>query len=386
MNICYLTKDLGGCTWYRAMQPLDMLHEQKLASVMRVEKGDDVDRVATAYAGADVVLFPRIIGNPQMLAIIKELKTDGKLVVADYDDLVWKVNPLSPHYADYGLVEYQHVIRDAEGKKQRIDVWKDGVGNFSIKKNRERLDASKQALESVDLVTTTTPVLANFISQFNPNVAVLPNCVDFRRWSPLALKPHDDVRIFWAGGSSHFEDLTIIGPVLKVVMERFPRVTLVLMGVKFEGILKNLPADRIEFHPWEDNLSYPYKCAMLGADIAIIPLVENEFNQSKSAIKWIEQSALAVPCVVSGVTPYIEEYNGENAVMVTDNSTEGWVEAISTLVRDPVLRAKIGGEAQRYVKQRYDIRDRAVDWLTAYELHKPVPKEEDAWQLAKSAT
>ena len=86
MNICYHVKDRSGCDFYRAMMPMDALHEQKLASVMRLEKGDDIDRVATAYSGADAVLFPRVIGNPQLFKIIDELHNDGKLVVADYDD------------------------------------------------------------------------------------------------------------------------------------------------------------------------------------------------------------------------------------------------------------------------------------------------------------
>lgn len=384
MNISYFLKETGGCSFYRAMLPLDTLHQQKLASVMRIEKGEDMERIESAFAGADVVLFPRIAVNDKMLEVMDLLKKDGKLVVADYDDNIWKVNPLSPHYKDYGLVEYQHVLYDAEGKKNRVDVWKDNVTpGFSIKKNRERLDAVKRALGMVDLVTTTTDLLADELRKFNPSVAVLPNCVDLQRWQPIPLRPHDEIRMFWAGGSSHFEDLQIIGPVLPVIMQRFPRVKLVLMGVKFEGILKDLALDRVEFHPWEDNLSYPYKCAILAADLAIIPLVDNPFNRCKSPLKWVEQSALGVPSVVSNVSPYREIYNGENAAMV-ENTPEAWIEAISTMIREPMLRAKIGGIAQRYVEARYDIRRRAKDWLNAYDA--AMPAREEAWQLAKSGT
>jgi glycosyltransferase involved in cell wall biosynthesis len=386
MNITYLITDKGGCSYYRAMMPLDMLHEQKLAEVMRVEKGDNADRVSTALAEADVVLFPRISAHQKVLSLSEELKKDGKLVVADYDDNIWKVTPLSPHYADYGMVEYQHVIY-LEGKKVRLDVWKDNVTEgFSIKKNRERLESVKQVLGMVDLVTTTTEILADVLRRYNPNVAVLPNCVDLKRWNPIALKPHDEIRLFWAGSSSHFEDWQILGQVLPAVMDRFPRTKLVLMGVKFSGLLKNLPSDRVEFHLWEDNLSYPYKCAMLAADLCLIPLVDNPFNRCKSAIKWIEQSALGVPSVVSYVSPYAEIYNGENAVMVKDNDPEAWIEAISTMIREPMLRAKIGGEAQRYVQSHYDIRQRAVEWMATYDRHLPRKQEEEAWQLAKSGT
>jgi hypothetical protein len=55
-----------------------------------------------------------------------------------------------------------------------------------------------------------------------------------------------------------------------------------------------------------------------------------------------------------------------------------------------MLRASISGEAQRYVKARYDIRQKAVDWLCTYEIHsKPAKMEEvkeEPWQLHMSAT
>lgn len=369
MRIAYFLKDMGGCSYYRAILPLDTLHEQKLADVMRVESGADTERTATALAEADVVVFPRISANDKMLRIFDQLQEDGKLIVADYDDNIWKVTPLSPHYKDYGMVEYQHVLPD----KQRINVWKDGVGGFSLRTNRERLRSVDEALKRSGLVTTTTPILAEVLRKKNPNVVALPNCVNLARWKPIPLIPHDEVRLFWAGGASHFEDLQILVPVLQAVMQRFTYTKLVIMGQRFEGILKDLPQDRVEFHPWEDNLSYPLRCSIIGADISLIPLLDNPFNRCKSPIKWVEQAALGVPAVVSFVSPYAEIYNGDNAVMVEGNNTEAWVEAVSTLVRDPVLRARIGGKARRYVEANFDITRRAVEWLRAFEQYRPAP-------------
>lgn len=368
MNILYFQKDNGGCQYYRAMIPLDMLHEQKLASVMRVNPADDPERLADGLLSSDVVLYPRVIASEKWLDTVKLLKSDGKLVVTDFDDWLWSVNPLSPHYYDYGLEDYS-VLH--EGKV--LDVWKDGEKGFSIERNRRALERTKQAIEQCDLVTTTTEQLAEKLRTINKNVAVLPNCIDFDRWAPLPLKPHDDLRLFWAGGHSHYEDLQILIPVMPAVMQRFPRLQFYVMGYAFGAVLKDLPQDRVHFHGWEDNLSYPLRCAILNADISLVPLVDNEFNRCKSPLKWIEQAALGIPSVMSGVTPYKEMYNGKNALMVSDNSPEGWIEAISTLVRDPLLRARIGGEAQRYVQYRYDIRKRAKDWLAVYEANKKEP-------------
>ncbi len=374
INIAFFTSDNGGCSYYRSQLPLSTLYDLKLADVMEVANGTAKERAATALAGCDVAVFPRLCATDSMTGICDALREDTKNIVVDYDDNIFAVSPLSPHYADYGTEEYSHTLEDG----RVIDVWKDGLAGWNMAENYVRLDLIKKSLEKANLVTTTTEVLANVLRQFNPNVAVLPNCVDLDRWVKLPLKPHDDVRIFWAGGSSHYEDMMILSEVIPAIMGRFPRVRLVLMGCKFEGFLKNIDRFRMDFIPWEDVLSYPYRCAMTDADIAIIPLLDTPFNACKSAIKWIEQSALSIPSVVSYVSPYKEIYNGDNAVMVKDNDTEAWIEGISTLVRDPVLRAKIGGEARRYVENHYDVKKRAVDWLRAYE-SIPAPMGRIAW-------
>lgn len=366
MNIAYFAMDKGGCTFYRAMQPLDTLYQQKLANVMRIEKGEDQDRVAEAFAGGEVIVFPRLAAGKKSLYLIEELKKDGKLVVVDYDDNVWEVGPLSPHYADFGEFEhnYKHPTRGM------VPLWKDGENNFHIKENIERRELVGKALASASLVTTTTEILAEEFRRYNPNVAVLPNCVDLDRWKKLPLLPHrDEFRIFWAGGSSHYEDWLILAPVLPEIFAKYPQVKLVLVGVKFEGPISQLPKDRVEFHSWEDNLSYPLRSAILAADLSLIPLQDNAFNRCKSPIKWIEQAALEVPCVVSNVSPYREIYNGYNAAMVEGNNKDAWVAAISTMIEQPLVRRRMAEEGRKYVEQHFDMNKQAVRWLEVYQEH-----------------
>ena len=98
----------------------------------------------------------------------------------------------------------------------------------------------------------------------------------------------------------------------------------------------------------------------------IIPLVDNVFNRCKSPIKWIEMGALEVPCVTSYVSPYKEIATEGNGVFV-DNDKDAWIEGISMLIEDPILRAKIGGEAQRTVAAQFDINTQWTQWRDAYE-------------------
>ena len=78
-------------------------------------------------------------------------------------------------------------------------------------------------------------------------------------------------------------------------------------------------------------------------------------------------SALGVPCVISNVDPYKVNYDGSNAVMIENNSSDGWIEGISTLVEDKILRSRIAGEALRYVKDNFDIDSKFKLWEDSIE-------------------
>ena len=81
------------------------------------------------------------------------------------------------------------------------------------------------------MVTVTTPKLAEAYKPYNDNVVVLPNCIDLDLWKPMDLKPSDEIRLFWAGGSSHYEDWMMMTEVLPVIMDKYPQVKLVFMGL-----------------------------------------------------------------------------------------------------------------------------------------------------------
>jgi glycosyltransferase involved in cell wall biosynthesis len=150
------------------------------------------------------------------------------------------------------------------------------------------------------------------------------------------------------------------------IIKDYPQVKLVLMGARFDGTLKGIPEDRIEYHPWVSNDAYPYKAAILNPTIAVIPLVDNEFNKCKSSIKWIEMASLGVPAVTSNVSPYSEIATENNGVFV-ENSYGAWDKGIRMLLDDKMLRAKIGTEAQKTVYKSFDINKEYKQWGKAYE-------------------
>lgn len=368
MKIFYFDRTGGACDYYRATLPLTTLAKTnvgfKAATMTRADlmvaiERDDTDQIM-GLLDADIILLPRL-AETKMLDHMKDLNPRAKLVV-EYDDDLFNISPFSPHYVDHGTEEVK--IQLPDGKV--VDLWVDGK-NINIQKNRESMDHVKEVVGRADLVTVTTPILAKAYEPYAKNIACLPNCIDKNLWKKLPLKAREDVRMGWFGGSSHYEDWTLLEDVLPVVMEKHKNLKMVLMGARFEGTIKKLPQDRVEFHQWVPTTAYPYKAAILDLDFSIIPLRDTAFNRSKSNIKWVEMGSLEVPSVVSYVSPYKEAATEGNGVWVEDNTTDGWIDGISMLAENPKLRSQIGAEAWKTVMDNFEIHGQAWKWAKAYE-------------------
>ena len=361
VKITGFIRDNGACGFYRVRQPLTVMKKNG-ADVNFIEKGDKAFDISHRIATTDLFVIPRPSEN-EILDFFPTARAYGKKIIVEHDDNLLEVSPLSQHYHEWGTEE---LTLEVGGKK--VELWKDGH-TLDITANRKRVDNVKRAIEEADALSVTTPELAQAYADFNDNIFCLPNCVDLNVWQklPLKRKNKDEVRLFWAGGASHYEDWAQIQDMLPVLFDKYDNLKLVLMGTKFDGTIKNLPKDRVEFHPWVDTMAYPYKVPILDADIGLIPLHDTPFNRGKSAIKWIEQGALSVPCVTSALTPYIQMDEGGNGIFIENNAPDGWIEGLSMLIEDPMLRWKMGGEANDTVKRHFDINKEWKQWQEAYQ-------------------
>jgi glycosyltransferase involved in cell wall biosynthesis len=358
-SITYFLRDNGACGYYRIDLPLQTIKKKSDTIVKCIQKGDSASHIESCF-DSDIFIIPRV-AEPEMVDVMKRMKLGGKKIVVDFDDDLFNVSPFSPHYVDFGI---ESINVNYNGGN--LPLWEDGK-NINITVNKEKMETIKKAVSVADMVTVSTEILANVYRQYNNNVRILPNCVDTNLWQKLPLKSDHTIKLYWSGGSSHYQDWLILKDVLPVIMEKHKDIKLVLMGTKFDGTIKNIPKDRIEYHTWVPTPAYPYKSTILNPDISIIPLEDTVFNRSKSAIKWIEMGALAVPSVCSFVSPYKEVYNGTNGVFIENNSVDGWVKGISTLIEDPILRAKLGGAAQDSVKRNFDINTQYHQWIDVYQ-------------------
>jgi glycosyltransferase involved in cell wall biosynthesis len=371
MKIGYFDRDGGASMYYRVHLPIQTLTTKTRHESVCYKRGDPTD-ILEEFFNADLLVFPRV-SEAQFLKVMPKLRDDGKKVIIDHDDNSFCISPMNNAYQFWGDKE---VLADINGEKfvmwadvNRMDELKDQhpIPNWiNLKMNHERIENYRKALEAADLVTVTQPILADAYSKYSKNIMSLPNCVDLSMWNRLPLLPHDEIRLYWSGGSSHYEDLCILTEVVPRIMEKYKNTKMIIMGQRFEGINKRFPQDRFEFYPWVANPAYHFQTQIINPDIALIPLHDNDFNRCKSPIKWVEMAAFRCPSVTSNVDPYKELATEENGIFV-ENDPESWFEGISMMIEDEKLRRSITEAAYQTVRDKYNIDKSWTLWLDAYE-------------------
>jgi glycosyltransferase involved in cell wall biosynthesis len=307
---------------------------------------------AKASQASDIVVFHRP-EDANRLELIRILKKQGKKIVIDNDDT----------YKDHAAVKLNDYF-----DKERV--------NRGLAKVNSIFDA---AVIEADLVTTTTEWLADEYRKLNPNVAVLPNCVDPFYFDEPLRNETDVVRIGVVGSVITSTDLDILIPIVKHY-EHDKRVRIVCFGLppnrKTNPIVESIYRDEykfmdsvdVEWHAAVNADVYYDKINSLKLGMMIIPREDNYFNRAKSNLKFLEASMFEIPVIAQGFadgkSPYQNPEDAKHMVIVTDNTQ--WIPEIERLINDKALRIEMGKKAKRYVEENYSIDKNAYKWEAAY--------------------
>lgn len=281
-----------------------------------------------------------------------------------------------PPVTDGGtLLVQQHLpALDLAALRQFVQAWKSAGGRLIHDIDDDMLDAASleargvagnahEVVERVrllatqaDLVIASTRPLASKLRALNPNVAVVPNAIDRELWGLHRPRNHhqgefarrgDVVRIGYVGTPTHVADLDLIAPAMKALADRFgKRIEIEVIG----GFEKRPPTfgRRVGLPRRSD---YPNFVRWLQArvhwDIAVIPLVDDEFNRSKSYLRFLECAALDMAMVVSDVPTYRDvARHGENCLLA-QATTEDWIKQVAMLVEDASMRRSLASRARQ---------------------------------------
>ena len=271
-------------------------------------------------------------------------------------------------------------------------------------------------LKKADYVTTTTPIFADVIKQYNKNVKVFPNAINpEEKQYAVAKNPRTNkLRVGIICGSSHLKDLELLNGIAMQVNKN--KVQFVLCGFDTRGtrtIYKdNGEVETRPIYPQEsvwcdyekiftDNyrtISLEHKDFLMkyiagvddpftnepyrrmwtrhindyathyqNVDVLIAPLKENDFNKVKSELKEIECGFTHTAFIgqnfgayTINLIPMIEKggkINEEGTALLVDSSKnhKQWAKYINKLANDADMLKKLQDNLYNFVKDRYSL-------------------------------
>ncbi len=225
-------------------------------------------------------------------------------------------------------------------------------------------------------IQTSTEYLADFLREYNPNIKVFHN--QLRRILPLRdFAKNETVTIFF-GALNRDKDFNEILPVINDFAQEYGdklAFKIIANTELFESIQstnKTLVGNpnyyNGQFAPYE-----VYEKTLRESDIALLPLLDNEFNRSKSDLKFIECAGNGCVALASPVVYAQTVKDGETGFIFNNN--QEFAEKLRALIDKPNKRREIATAAYEYVKhnrllsQHYEER---LDWYR--ELLKKLPE------------
>jgi glycosyltransferase involved in cell wall biosynthesis len=211
------------------------------------------------------------------------------------------------------------------------------------------------------MVTCTNERIAEKVSKYNKNVKIFPNCIPLGEQQYTELRHESDkVRIFWAGGSTHMNDIAL----LKNPIKRFSglnNIEMVLGGYtgtdpvskeywdKVHSMFTN--GNKLANRKLNGTLPNDYMTHFEHADIMVIPLEDSQWHACKSNLKILEAASKRIACVVSDVEPYNKD---KDAPVLWVKNQSDWFKHISYLVNNPTERVKMGNDLYEWAKEKYN--------------------------------
>ena len=283
-------------------------------------------------------------------------------------------------------------------------------------------------IQMADCVTTTTPIFANVLKQYNKNVAVFPNAIDptVEQYAGTKTPPTGRLRVGIICGSSHLKDLQLIDGIAKQV--NLDKVQFVLCGFDTRGnrtiynqqtgekttrpILpeesvwcdyekiftdnyRTISPEHKEFlMKYTPNVDDPftnepyrrmwtrdinkYATHYENVDVLIAPLKENEFNKVKSQLKETECGFTHTAFIGQNfgaytidLVPMIEKggkinENGTALLVDTSKNHKQWAKYINKLADDREMLKKLQDNLAEFVKANYSLEKVCKDRVEFY--------------------
>jgi len=348
LKVYFHIAENSGVGYYRSYLPAITLRASGLAEVrindFRWGEGDHVEITEKVFYDtcnwADVIVVSRM-DRPEYYAKWSAAKEWFNMpIIMDTDDNVQFVPPSNPGYQGY------HPGADAL-------IW-----------NRHAMN------KVVDAVTTSTEELRQFYLKEHPRIYVLPNNLDIEEWNKYSRKNHRKIRIGFICSSSHADGFGIIQKPVYDILKKYKNVEFHYPKM-YGRIFQNAPEEiKKQLKPmgWFKLKDWPRKLTEMGIDIGLAPLKDNNFNRSKSNLRWLENSLAGMASIVSPVSPYMCVKDGVDGIVAKEQKE--WYNGIEKLITDENFRKELADNSRERIVKEFDIVKNIELWYNTYkEVH-----------------
>ncbi len=329
-----IVQNLGALAQIRIISPLEYLKSKGLVEYqildMSKNKPPKVKHIP------DLVLQQRT-DTFKFLNLIKLLKSKGSKVIYELDDNLLKVPKKNVAYPYYNNPHVRRALLE--------NIWMS------------------------DHLIVTNDYLKNSYYKHKDEVSVIPNFIDTQIFRPFKEEKrlNNPLRIGYAGTMTHLEDFEQVTPALLKLKKKYEK-EIKLVFINF------IPPEFIE-DPWVEFLPGDTKLegfakilSDANLDIGLAPLKFNEFNQSKSDIKFLEYGIEKIAGIYSDYSPYHSSVvDKENGLFVKSESSDEWYEKITYLIENPSEIKKYQKNAFDYVLQNRTMEKNAYLWYETFE-------------------
>lgn len=322
-RVAYFYEEPNNSTFrYRAYNMAQVLNADKSgevsASFFFLKDWARIDEILDLV---DILVICRSRYGHRINQLVLKIRLRGRRVLFDIDDLVFDTN-----YAHLIMNTLDEDLSDAE----RWDYWFSYIG---------RLGAT---LRMCDGAITTNNYLAQKIIAFSGlPVNVIRNFMNkeqmeysdalFQHKRALKFARNEKIHLgYFSGSPSHKLDYAIIVPAIAALLEKDPRIELMIVGYIEAGPALIKFGDRVKRQPFHDYVNLQRLISTV--EFNLMPLQSNDFTNCKSELKYFEAAVVGAMSIASPSHTYAGAIqDGENGYLA---QAQEWLSAIERAVDD----------------------------------------------------
>jgi len=232
------------------------------------------------------------------------------------------------------------------------------------------IEAHTNAIKQADYLISSTPFLAEVLNKVNSNpVFIWPNLIDKETLTAVDYIEKTNTNksenenfniVYMSGSKAHEGDFTEALPALLTFMIKNTNVYFKSIGYNDSiKILKTFFPDRVTIKDFQDYFGYLKQYQ--NADLNIIPLIQDDFNKCKSAIRWQESSLMGVPSLISNTGDFTNLVKDKETGFLIENND--WLSSLNKMLNNDSLK-QVGLNAKNYVENNLKV-DNLLNYIDA---------------------